>query len=364
MRPRRRRTTYERRPRVLVVDGTVGQGRATLATGRALAVGGYAPGVTVTGERSIAASSRAARTAHRVPAASSPEFATTVESLVRRHGFVASLATTDAALVATAAPGAWLVDKRALAERAAAFGTPTPPVRVVAGTRALREIAHDLEYPAVAKPALKDGAAWPARRLDAASDVATPPSYEGPLVVQPFIDEPMRAFAGVVIDGTLLAAVHQRYLRTWPTPCGTAAAAVTTDPDHELEERVLTLLEGHDGVFQVQLAGPWLLDVNPRPYGSLPLAVRAGANLAAIAVDARRGYRDATIVRARVGVPYRWIEGDLRHVGSRLRDGSMSWSAAIRALRPRRGTAHSDWSWRDPLPTLGRLRVAASRARS
>jgi predicted ATP-grasp superfamily ATP-dependent carboligase len=186
-------------------------------------------------------------------------------------------------------------------------------------------------------------------------------SLAGPIVVQPFALGTMRAVCGVLHDGRLLAAVHQRYERIWPAECGTASAAVTTAPDRELEARLPLLLAGHSGVFQVQLIDDQVIDVNPRVYGSLPLAVAAGANLPAIACAAVRGQLPPDVVRGRPGVRYRWLEGDVRRLLHDVRDGTLSPWAAVRALSPRRGTAHSIESLHDPGPALIRLLDVARR---
>jgi len=129
-----------------------------------------------------------------------------------------------------------------------------------------------------------------------------------------------------------------------------------------VEGRLRGLLEGHEGIFQAQFAGGYLLDLNPRVYGSMPLAVAAGANLPGIYSDLLRGSDEpAPPIRARPGVRFRWIEGDVRHLAWAVRRREMTMGQAVEALRPRRRTAHSTESLGDPLPMLVRLRYAASR---
>jgi hypothetical protein len=99
------------------------------------------------------------------------------------------------------------------------------------------------------------------------------------------------------------------------------------------------------------------VDINPRVYGSLPLAVAAGANLPAIYCALLQGHH-VPWTAGRAGVTYRWIEGDLRHVVAAVRDRRMSWSTAARLLRPHRGTAHSVMQWSDPRPQWLRTRFA------
>src|SRR4029077_6089415 len=105
-----------------------------------------------------------------------------------------------------------------------------------------------------------------------------------------------------------------------------------------LLERVESVVErlGHRGIFELELLeqadGRYgAIDLNPRPFGWLALAPQAGVNLPALHCDSLRGRAIAT-VPARVGVRYRWEDGDLRHVGSRVR--STRSPAAFAALKP------------------------------
>jgi predicted ATP-grasp superfamily ATP-dependent carboligase len=176
-------------------------------------------------------------------------------------------------------------------------------------------------------------------------------------VVQPFLTDGMRAVCGVLHEGRFVALVHQRYLRIWPPDAGTACAAVTTEPDEQLEQRLLRLLDGHEGLFQVQLLGDFVIDVNPRLYGSLPLAVASGANLPALWCEVLAGQGPRELVRGRAGVHYRWTDADLRAIGFALAGRRMPLGALLDAVRPRRGTAHS-------ISTLSDLRPLLSRAAS
>jgi predicted ATP-grasp superfamily ATP-dependent carboligase len=248
------------------------------------------------------------------------------------------------------------VDKRELARRVADAGLPAVPTQRFADPRDLARQRDTLPPVAVVKPAVQR---FPARVLRAGEPLPVFPPGTGELLVQPFLDDPLRAIAGVVRGGRLVAAVHQRYVRTWPTPAGTASAAETVAADLHMEQQLIEVLEDYDGVFQFQLAGDYVLDLNARVYGSLPLAVAAGVNLPALACD--NTPPTGAVLRARVGVAYRWLEGDVRHLWHRWRTGDLAAAAAIGALRPRLGTAHSVESLRDPLPMVVRLVTAVRR---
>jgi len=121
---------------------------------------------------------------------------------------------------------------------------------------------------------------------------------------------------------------------------------------------VTQLLAGYEGIFQVQFAGEMVLDVNPRIYGSLPLAVAAGANLPSLWARLVSG-ESIRPVRGRPGAFYRWLEGDARHFAWAVR----TRGASLGALAPRRRTAHSVESIADARPLLRRLRHATGLCR-
>jgi predicted ATP-grasp superfamily ATP-dependent carboligase len=347
---------------VLVSDHDDGNSRSAVAAVRALDSAGYSPVVTGTGGRSAAGASRSCAGILRVPPVGSPGYRKAVQEHLAATPGAVVLAASDAVLIALDLPGAALVDKASLPRAAAAAGLSVPCTRDFMSAADLLAAADDLEYPLVMKATVKTGSSENTQRIEDAGELpAAVADLTGPVVVQPFAAGVMRAVCGVVADGRLLAAVHQTYLRIWPPDCGTASAAITTEPDLDLEERLPLLLAGHVGVFQVQLIGDQVIDVNPRVYGSLPLAVAAGANLPAIACQALTGRHPAGLVRGRPGVRYRWLEGDVRRVLHDARTGALTLRAAGRALAPRRRTAHSVESLRDPGPGLVRLADIARR---
>jgi predicted ATP-grasp superfamily ATP-dependent carboligase len=111
------------------------------------------------------------------------------------------------------------------------------------------------------------------------------------------------------------------------------------------------------GLFELELIeyGPdtyGAIDFNPRPYGSLSLASRAGVPLTSLWCDWLLGERVAEPRHARVGTPYRWEDADLTHLVSRLRDGSLR--SALAVAKPHRGVAHAYFRIRDPAPLVAR----------
>jgi hypothetical protein len=342
---------------VLVTDGTSGQNRSALAAVRALRMAGYRAAVTVSDPPSRAAASRFCDRVVPVPGVDDPSsYADAVRAATEAHEYVTVLPSSDSAMVALGSPGRHLLDKSVLASLAAEAGLETPPGRAFDDAEALRAATDDIDYPCVVKPVLRMGPRHlSACRFDTARELRQSAHPPGRLLVQTHVADQMHAVAGVMWRGELKVAVHQRHVRIWPLKCGDACYAVTTAPDPALEERLRILLSGYEGIFQAEFAGPYLLDLNPRVYASLPLATSAGANPVGVLCDLARG-SDVELVRARPGVEYHWWEGDLRHLAARWRPGDLTLRAAARELRLATafgGVTRAAW---DPKPSLVRWR--------
>ena len=180
-----------------------------------------------------------------------------------------------------------------------------------------------------------------------------------PVLVQRRVPSPVFSLAGVVAEGELLAAMFSRYARTWPAEAGSVSFSETMPVPPGLKragEAMLAKL-GWQGMFEIELMrgedGSYAaIDLNPRPYGSLELAARAGVPLAAIWCDWLLG-RPLRAEEPRSGLSYRWEDAEARNLWCRVRSGRIGEAAAI--LRPRRHTAHAHFRLRDPAPLLARV---------
>lgn len=347
--------------KVLVTDGSTGQAHGALSAVRTLAQAGHAVDVTVSGPLSVAGWSRHSRRRHRVPPADTPGYADAVRRLRDEERYDVVFPASDAALLRLEWPGAELVDKQRLHDRAAAVGLPTPAQWTFDSGEELVRSAGDVRWPVVVKAAAKSSElAHPAFRADSPTDLGPLAGSRHPVVLEEWLAGEQVAVSGVMWGGRLRAVTHQRYVRSWPRQCGIAAYAVTAQPDERLEAGLARLLADHDGVFQCQLIDGRLHDVNPRVFGSMALSARAGVNLLDVVCRLTSGedLGARTPLRARPGVAYRWIEGDLRHLGEARRCGDLTTGETLGALRPRRGTAHPDIWPSDPGPTLARFGYA------
>jgi predicted ATP-grasp superfamily ATP-dependent carboligase len=254
------------------------------------------------------------------------------------------------------------LDKLLLLDIAEAAGLTPPPSIVCDDEDGGRAAARRLGFPIVVKPAasfVPEGGAFrqqPVVLVERSDTLAPALAAVGrPFIVQRFEDsQRVVSCGGLATSSGLVASVVVRWRRRWPPRTGAAAFCETIAPPPGVLERAESVVErlGHRGIFELELLeqadGRYAaIDLNPRPFGWLALALRAGVNLPALHCDSLRG-RAIAAVAARAGVHYRWEDGDLRHVGARVR--STRSPAAFAALKPVRGAAHAFFEPSDPGP--------------
>jgi predicted ATP-grasp superfamily ATP-dependent carboligase len=252
-------------------------------------------------------------------------------------------------------------DKEALAEHAAAVGLASPQSVAVGRDDDLAP-AFALGFPAIVKPARsvtpEAGGSLQVKDVervdDAAALAAAVASFPGDrVIVQRHLAGALAAVTGVAWEGDVVCLSHQVALRIWPPHAGGTCMGETVAPDPELDERVRALVArlGWSGIFGTQFIrskdGDYLIDFNPRVYGSLALAVAGGANLPAIWVDLLLG-RPPRAATPRAGIRYRVEEDDPRALVAAFRAGGRR--EALRGLLPYRRAVHAVFSLRDPLP--------------
>jgi predicted ATP-grasp superfamily ATP-dependent carboligase len=215
-----------------------------------------------------------------------------------------------------------------------------------------------VRFPVVVKPLRSEG--YETRRADDAEALilalAALPNGIG--IVQAYVEGRLLNVNGVAWKGEVIADVHEEALRTWPADCGPVSYARTIAPEAPLGEQARDLIAALDwsGVFNLQFiegdTGLFLVDMNPRLYTSIGLAVAAGVNLPAIWVELLQGGRPQ-VSPYRVGVHFR-SENDVRSLTHLFKSGARG--AALAGLLPRRDTAYAIASINDPRPGLAHLR--------
>jgi predicted ATP-grasp superfamily ATP-dependent carboligase len=365
---------------VLLVDNP---SYGVLAAVRALRAAGYAPWLAISEPRSYAARSRAVAGTVSIsaPGSDGEGFVRTLSAAAKRLSVAAVLPSAEVHFlplagreadfpgIALGTPSREIVerafDKNLLPELAAAAGLRTPPtVKVVRGRS---ETLGAFGFPAVVKPPRSrirnpDGTVsyHSARYVSSVEEAeeALEALVGGEGLLQPYVTGSLVSVSGVSWEGKLVCAHHQFSDRIWPVLAGVSSYAQTIPPNLELEQCVGRLLRSvsWSGLFQVQFIRDirgehYLIDLNPRIFGSLALAVAAGLNLPEIWVNLLLRRR-LDVGGYRVGTRFRQEENDVRAVARMLADGSEARWRALRGLVPRRGTTHAVFSLRDPMPLL------------
>jgi predicted ATP-grasp superfamily ATP-dependent carboligase len=187
-------------------------------------------------------------------------------------------------------------------------------------------------------------------------------------LVQPYLEGRLISVNGVAFEGEVHGLNQHVVHRVWPYRCGQAVYAETIPMVPERARAVTALMRelGMSGVFNLQLIEhddrDYVIDLNPRFYVSLTLAVAAGLNLPAIWTSLLLGL-PFEANGYRTGMRYRHEKGDPRSILCDVRRGRLR---VAREILPRRRTVHALFSLRDPMPSMSIASdgVAALRRRS
>jgi predicted ATP-grasp superfamily ATP-dependent carboligase len=181
---------------------------------------------------------------------------------------------------------------------------------------------------------------------------------DGEWLVQPYLEGTLYGVGGVAWAGDVVCSVHQIAHRISPPDCGGTAYGETVAPDRALDGTVARFVAevGWSGIFQVQFirtrAADYLIDFNPRIYGTLGLAVAAGLNLPAVWAQRLLGHAPAFDGYA-AGVRFRSEEKEGLAALTAIRRGD--WRTVASVLTPRRRTTHAAFAAADPFPLLTSL---------
>jgi predicted ATP-grasp superfamily ATP-dependent carboligase len=375
--------------RALIMED--GLSRQALAAGRALRAAGWTVGVAAETPHGLAACSRATAHAHQAPAPQlDPDgFIAAANQAVEEVGYELVFGARDADILTLSARRdeiaaivphgrhsdlVRVLDKAELAAAAVAAGVPTP--RIVAATAQALEEAR---LPVMVKARLHacaDGTRLLPRidskvartREELQNYVATMRVAGGAPMLQEYLAGKLVAFVVLADDEhRIVGQLQQEADAISPPGAGVSVRAHTVAPDPALARRVAALVSelALSGLAEMQFivppdGEPRLIDVNPRFYGSLALAVAAGVNFPAAWAAMATGRAASLPSEARVGVRYQWLYGDLRSSVDVRPPELMGRLAASARFTP--GAVQSVFEWSDPLPALREIGLVSGRA--
>ncbi len=225
-------------------------------------------------------------------------------------------------------------DKAHVREVGRQCGLRVPRQSIVNGDTALETLVSLL--PCALKPVrsvsggVKAGVAYADTPEALAAAVAQYPAAAYPLLVQERVAGQGFGVSILRWDGRLLAVSAHRRLREKPVTGGVSVMSETIPVSGRVLDRCLALLDalGYTrGVAMVEFKGEslddaWLIEINPRLWGTVQLAIDAGVDVPTLLVRATLGMMPDTPVRGTPGVRLRWFWGNVDHALVRVRHGT------------------------------------------
>jgi predicted ATP-grasp superfamily ATP-dependent carboligase len=187
-----------------------------------------------------------------------------------------------------------VTDKRATVALARELGVPVPETRVAATQSEALAAARELRFPLVVKPTVsRRYLADEDRIVSAAVSFARDPLEleehlpslvgEHPVLLQEFQPGDGVGVECLAHEGRVLRAFQHRRLAEIPVTGGASAwrESVALEPELFAHARKLIEVLAWTGLIMVEFkrgARPWLIEINGRVWGSLPLACLAGVD--------------------------------------------------------------------------------------
>ncbi len=336
--------TSQTTPSVLVLDGNQ---RSALAATRSLGRRGIAVTVADEAEHSLAAASRYcnARFCYPSPSDRPDEFLDVVQHHVAAGAIGVIFPMTEVtayllaanrerfapAMVPLPESGNWnsVTDKCQLLQLAEEMKVPAPTTLFPSDLDALHAAAEHIGYPVALKPCRSK--VWHQGRCTATSVhivhnhdelAALTRGHEYlrvfPLAVQAVVPGSGLGVFALYDRGKALAFFAHRRIREKP-PCGGVSVLSESVPVRadlrDYATRLLDQARWH-GVAMVEFRGtpdgvPYLMEINPRFWGSLQLAVDSGVDFPSMLYDLALGRHPAPPATYRTGIRTRWLLGDL-----------------------------------------------------
>jgi predicted ATP-grasp superfamily ATP-dependent carboligase len=236
-------------------------------------------------------------------------------------------------------------DKSAALAVARKVGVPIPVTYAPEDDEELEGVLDRLKFPAVVK--LRDDAGTvlePGQRYAVGRDAEeVRRAYRTLHARKPFpliqekVEGPGYGVGVLAENGKVLAAFAHRRIREYPVSGGPSAFCVSVVDDRLTGYAAAVLGElGWTGVAMVEFKKDddyRLMEINPRFWGSMPLATRAGVNFPALLCRRAMGEASGETPRYEAGVKLRFLPLDAAAAWSALRDPQRRWPYALGFLR-------------------------------
>ena len=244
------------------------------------------------------------------------------------------------------------------------LGIPVPVTHMPRDVGELKRLANKMEYPCVIKPAHGHGAGG-VKYINSPEELrreyarAVERSGEG-LLIQAYIGGTGYGVSVLYNHGDMRAHFIHRRLREYPLTGGpsTYRESVHNDGLLKITKKLMDELKWH-GVAMVEYKieertqNPYLMEVNPRFWGSLPLALSSGVDFPYLLYQIATEGDCPRTTQYRENIRSRWLLGDLRGLLKMIQEKKKLSSEYLKGfLRMGKSEKTDELAWDDPLPAL------------
>jgi predicted ATP-grasp superfamily ATP-dependent carboligase len=227
-------------------------------------------------------------------------------------------------------------DKAEVLKLAQENGIPIPRTYFAEDLEGIKNIAHQLSYPVVIKPRRSwffVGNGWIHLGVNyaySAEELVFKWENQNKLLSTPLIQEritgPGCGVFALFNRGTPRAVFFHKRLREKPPSGGVSVLSESIPVDVRMKRYSIRMLEelGWHGVAMIEFKldqkehRPKLMEINPRFWGSLQLAIHSGVNFPYLLYRMSMEGDVEPVWEYQVGVKNRWLLGDLDHLLARL----------------------------------------------
>lgn len=209
-------------------------------------------------------------------------------------------------------------------------GVPVPTTVTLSDESGVAEAEDLVGYPAVLKAGLETEARF-VRPVETSEELEAAlreyaGSHDSDPILQEYLPGDGRGYFGLFVDGELVCGYAHRRIREYP-PEGGASACAVSERDGQLREYSRRLMGALDwtGVSMVEFkeaadGTPKVVEINPKFWGSLDLAIASGLNLPRALLEFADSGDPETVDVDFEFTPrrYHWpLSGDLTHAWRR-----------------------------------------------
>ena len=205
------------------------------------------------------------------------------------------------------------------------MGIPVPKTFMITELKTGKEKTEELSFPVLIKPK-QGGGAWAIRKIDTIKELKTVLNQECYMglpwerfFVQEYVAGETHCVAMLFNHGEYRAKITYRQLRDYPATGGKATfrISIKNERAEAYFEQILKELQWHgicqaDFIVERKNGIPFLVDINPRFWGSLTQGIASGVDFPYLVYKIANDQDVEPVKTFKTGVMTRWIGGDIR----------------------------------------------------